>query len=339
MLYGTLLNREKTFRGERHAGRISPILRLSVGIVLLLFLVTLSDTLLLPGFLLMGLVPFILVRFICVPAGDNRIFRGAVFVAILVACFYVIGFSWICLVLTASVITTYILLQIPRLSDADDKILYNYMILFVTIFIIGAYLRGAVYKTSMLVEASELIQFHVESFDTAVDLSAESLHAEQAKELRQQWQTIRVYIPYYFYGTVFTLYMLIVFFTVRGMLYGIKGIPMPPLMKMRTREPYVFILILALIGEIIGRVYKFQTVLIISRSTLVVIGAFYFLIGFAIGLVLLERKKSGSMIAVVIPFLILVAILVNPLIGVIIGVLDIWFDFRKFKRPKEAVGQ
>ena len=329
----------KTSYGERHTGRIAPMLRMSAGIIVLLFLVTISDTLLIPGFLLMGLVPFIVLKFICVPAGENRIIRGTILVTIIISSLYIIGFSWIWLVLLSSVITTHILLQTPRLSDADDKILYNYLILFVAIFVVGAYIHGVVNKTSPLREASALIQFHVESFDAAIELSADSLNPAQGKELIQQWQKIRVYIPYYFYGTVFTIYLLIVFFTMRGISYGIKGMNIPSLMNMRTREPYVFILILALVGEIIGRVYKLQTALIISRSTLVVIGAFYFFIGFAIGLALLERKKSRSMISVVIPFLILLAILLNPLIGAIIGVLDIWFDFRKFNRPKEAAGQ
>ncbi len=314
------------------------MLQYIAGIVLLLILTAMCFPLLLLGFLMLGLAPLVSMRFIVLPSRPRLHRTGGIFLPAAIIAIFLTGASIPALVLAASLFAVYILLANPRLADADDKILYNYTILFSVFLAATLYIRGAIIGTSPVQAAAAFLEFHMESFDMLLQTSMEALTAEQRQEFLAQWETVRKSIPYYFYGSGLTMYILVVFFSARSYFYKYWNKNQPSLLTFRTREAYVFILIFALIGEIIGRIYDITDVFYVTRSILLLLGTVYFIAGFLIALSLVEKRKTQSIVSVVIPFIIIVAIFINPLIGSVVGVLDIWFDFRKLARPpqKEA---
>lgn len=321
---------------EQHPKYVASSLRILLAIGILLLLVYFCNQLVIIGFVLLGIAPVIFVRFILMQARDSQVAILTSLGILAIATLYLTRINWIGVTFFAGLCTTLIIIYYPQLAKSDDDLLYNYSMLFLLTFGVGTLIHAILFHHSPLKSAYDFIQLTLNSFQATIENATSSLSPEQAKELKQQWETMRSYIPYYFYGTIFTFYVLVVFLTLRNSYYRFIGEDVPSLFRLRIKERYAFVLIFALSGEIIGKLSKLQSIFYVSRSVLIFTGIIYFFVGLLVAVALLEQHRSKSFVTYLIPILILTLILLNPLIGVIIGVLDIWFDFRKLGKPKDT---
>ena len=182
---------------------VASFFKIVLAVVILLLLVYFCSPLLIIGFLLLSIVPAIFVRFILMPARHSQRTILITLTVLSIATIYLTRINWVGITFFASLCATLIIVYFPQTAGSDDELLHNYSIFFAVVFLCGALIHALIYHDSPLKAAAEFIQLHLNSFQSIVDNAARSLSPEQAKDLNQQWETMRSYIPYYFYGSIF----------------------------------------------------------------------------------------------------------------------------------------
>jgi len=144
-------------------------------------------------------------------------------------------------------------------------------------------------------------------------------------------KTVQAQFPYYYVGAevmAFTLVMNLILRVQRQ-----AGEPSQPFLFLKIKEKYVFLLIFALGIEILRYFFDHKEFLYLSRSIFVLLGVTYFFAGLAVlgFLILTKRLRMDSFLSRWFVIMLLVLIIIKPIICMAIGLLDIWFDFRRLK--------
>ena len=160
---------------------------------------------------------------------------------------------------------------------------------------------------------------------------AEQLTGETREEYLALVENIRAQFPYYYIGAEVTAFALVMNFVLR--IQRQVGDQWQPVLFLKIKEQYVFLLIFGLGIEIVRHLFDRKQFLYVSRSIFVVLGVTYFLAGLAVlgFLILTKRLRMDSFLSRWFVLMLLFLIIIKPVICMAIGLLDIWFDFRRLK--------
>lgn len=111
------------------------------------------------------------------------------------------------------------------------------------------------------------------------------------------------------------------------------------IMLFRIRTPYIFLLILGLILEILSSLYAWGALVYVAWPLFAwfAMGCFFEGLGVLLFMVALRRASGRRRSAMVMGVAGLVLLLLRPLIGLLVGLADIWFDFRKLRLIDETL--
>ena len=137
--------------------------------------------------------------------------------------------------------------------------------------------------------------------------------------------------PYYYMGIQITALTLSMNLVLRFALQ--PGGARQSLFLFKIKEKYVFLLIFSLGIEIVRYLFDLKEFLYVSRSIFVLLGVTYFIAGLAVlGFLMQTRRwRTDTFLSRWIFIMIVLFILIKPVICMAIGLLDIWFDFRRLK--------
>jgi hypothetical protein len=160
---------------------------------------------------------------------------------------------------------------------------------------------------------------------------AEQLTGEMREEYLALVENIQAQFPYYYIGAQIMAFTLVMNFILR--VQRQSGDQWQPVLFLKIKEKYVFLLICGLGIEIVRYLFDQKQFLYVSRSIFVVLGATYFLAGLAVlgFLILTKRLRTDSFFSRWFVLMLLFLIIIKPVICMAIGLLDIWFDFRRLK--------
>ncbi len=319
---------------RRYQGDGVSFLRPVSGGMLLLTFTLIADIFGLSGFFFLALIPFLTLKFVFIPAGLNKRWSLSVLLLIALIATIVTGFSWSSVTLLAWMTSTFVVVYMfPGIIKRDDDLAFLFALLFIVSFAGFAVLHGLIVQKSPVNEAASFIHANMETIEQALDQAAKEATPEQAEALKKQWETLNPRIPFYLFGSIFAFHMTIVFATFRRTFFKWVHGNVPPLLNFRSKEKYVFILIFALCGEIMARLLHIDDIFYISRFLLIFMGIIYFIIGLVIVVALFQRQ-SKSFVSFLIPAVMMLLIVIRPLAATVIGVADIWIDFRNLRTTK-----
>lgn len=113
------------------------------------------------------------------------------------------------------------------------------------------------------------------------------------------------------------------------------------LLLFRVRHGYVFLLIAALIFEILATWSGRESYRVIAYPLFAICAAAFLMVhmGIVAFMVAVRRAQTQTAPSVELTLLILVALAFSIYIGPIIGLLDVWFDFRKLKTLRDRLAE
>jgi hypothetical protein len=160
---------------------------------------------------------------------------------------------------------------------------------------------------------------------------ADQVSGESRDEYLKMTQDFMIHFPYYYIGFQIAAFSLIFNFTLR--IQRNLDIIVSHFLLFKIKERYVFLLIFGMGIEIFRYFLDRKELLYFSRSIFVFLGVTYFLAGLAVigFLILIQRLRSNSLFSHVFTFVLIFIIIIKPIICSAIGLLDIWFDFRRLK--------
>lgn len=166
------------------------------------------------------------------------------------------------------------------------------------------------------------------------------IYPDAAGFSEEEFTEIMRLLEYLIVGSFFVVYLMIFYFAGRSIRKKASMYfhPPAPFILLRVREKYVFVLIFSIALEIIGRITHIHHLFYISRSTLLVIGAYYFVVGISLVVYLLilpptpERKSLPMIFKVGL----VVLVVLSPHVCAFLGILDMWFNFRRLPDIREA---
>lgn len=103
---------------------------------------------------------------------------------------------------------------------------------------------------------------------------------------------------------------------------------LPSFEKWRIPENVIFILIFSILFYLIGYRFKHNTLSQLFENLLYLLFFIYFIGGISIGKYLFSKSRMAIFIVYLVFFL-------YPPLAVLLGISDVWFDFRKRRRNKE----
>lgn len=120
-----------------------------------------------------------------------------------------------------------------------------------------------------------------------------------------------------------------------GRLWGRQG----SIMFFRIRHPYIFLLILGLILEILSSLYAWEQLSYVAWPVLIwfAIACFVEGLGVLLFMVAIRRAAGFRRSAMVLGVAGFFLLFLRPPLGVLIGLADVWFDFRKLGRIDETM--
>jgi hypothetical protein len=165
---------------------------------------------------------------------------------------------------------------------------------------------------------------------------ASQLSGETRKDFLAMVASLKEVFPYYYIGGQIISFTFMMNFVMR--LQRMRGEPVLPLIFFKIKEPYVFLLIFAMGAEIFRYLLERKELLYISRPLFVFIGTTYFLAGLAVVgfMIISSRARPKTLLSRWLVIFLVMILLMKPIVGAAIGLLDIWFDFRKLKLIKEG---
>jgi hypothetical protein len=158
---------------------------------------------------------------------------------------------------------------------------------------------------------------------------------------RENWDQMSPVLGYYLLPSFIGLWILGLWLCgrlARRILGRLKG-PRPVLMLFQIRQRYIFLLILGLILEIFSILSKREGLAYIAWFLLGVIGiaGFFEGLGVILFLVTIRRMLGRFQSALWLSLLGIVVALAFQWVSVVLGLADIWFDFRKLERLRRQI--
>jgi hypothetical protein len=254
-------------------------------------------------------------------------------VLVIVAMLFVDHFGWLTVLFAASLFLGLYYYRLARTLQREDDFLYApllYGLFFFSVLLLISYMMHRQNPIEAMRGFFETSWREVKQYLQDVGAFSKLSPAERSTEET----LLRNRLFYYFTGSALALYQVIVFFLcrfVRRRGAALIGREPAPFAFLRIREQYLFILILAIVVEIIGSYKDEASLLYISRTIFVFTGTTYFLAGLSLVafLFLWRKKRQGQLgLLIFLPYGALALFLFYPRICAVVGLLDVWFDFR-----------
>jgi hypothetical protein len=246
--------------------------------------------------------------------------------------------SWLSLLLLAAIMAGMlypILLQ--RRAHEDDYLYAGTGIFLICLALLSA-LRYATNGQSPFIALHALMTDMLDHIEQVLKESAASGTSPGQQQLLEHWPQYRSSLLYYLPGTALALWMVVTYSVIRMVRRRMKGasVNVPVFSFMRIKERYLFILIFGIVMEIVGRLENQEVLLYVSRTILLVTGVTYFLVGLSLVTYLFLIKQTASLLAMVLKVAFLIVIIFQPYLLALLGLLDVWFDFRKLSKPARS---
>lgn len=256
---------------------------------------------------------------------------------------YIIGFivlfvmlwsneiKWSSMVIISSIGVGLIWLRLPHHKlDSDDRI---YLPALLIVAWIGIIFLVKTYFFKYKVNFPDLIGLTavMDLLNEIVLEGMEQISGESRNEYLKMTQDFMLQFPYYYIGLQIAAFSLIFNLILR--IQKSRNVLVSHFLLFKIKERYVFLLIFGMGIEIFRYLLDRKELLYLSRSIFVFLGVTYFLAGLAVigFLILIQRLRSNSLFSRVFTFVLIFIIIIKPIICSAIGLLDIWFDFRKLK--------
>jgi len=245
-------------------------------------------------------------------------------------------FNWVSLVFLPSLVIGCAWLRLPQKKLGSDDRIYLPALSFACVTLILCGLRSLLLRTAG--DISSLTGFATVSTWMAQTLEdgASQLSGETQKDFLALVANLKEVFPYYYIGGQIISFTFMMNFVMR--LQRMRSEPVRPLIFFKIKEPYVFLLIFAMGAEIFRYLLERKELLYISRPLFVFLGTTYFLAGLAVVgfMIISSRARPKTLLSRWFVIFLVMILLMKPIVGAAIGLLDIWFDFRKLKLIKEG---
>jgi predicted membrane protein DUF2232 len=249
------------------------------------------------------------------------------------------GLSWVTIVFISCFITGCVWPILEKKKfETDDRLFLPLFIMVAgvgTLLLIKHIFGGQIENFSTF---SGLRPF-LEKFREISRETSEQFSGKDKRDYLELIKSLNRNIPYYFTGILIASFTLILNFIMRSL--HAKGEAVESILFFKIKERYVFLLIFAMGVEIFRFIFDQEILLYISRPIFVLVGIIYFLAGMAvIGFVIISRRSGKNpFFSRWIIFSVIFIIIIKPVLCSVIGLLDIWFDFRKLRILKGGFGK
>ena len=249
-------------------------------------------------------------------------------------CLLLDRFGWTSMVLVPSLAFACLWLRFPQARlRGDDNLYLPPLIIALGIGILFFMKKYAFEESNNLIALTGLSDA-LNWLDQIAMEGADQLSGDTRKQYLEMINTFRENFPYYYFGGQLTIFT--VTFNLVSRLQRKWGEPVQPFLLFKIKERYVLLLIFAMGVEIVRYLFDLRELLYISRSFFVFLGTTYFLGGLAVlgFLIVMGRLRTNSFLSRWLILVLCFLIIIKPIICVGIGLLDIWFDFRRLKTLK-----
>lgn len=239
--------------------------------------------------------------------------------------------KWSSMVVISSLAIGLIWLRLPyHKMDSDDRI---YLPSLMIVLGIGLLFYLKTHISEFKGDFPELIGLTgvMDFLNELIMEGGEQISRESRNEYLKMTQDFMNQFPYYYIGFQIAAFPLVLNFILR--IQRNRDIIISHFLLFKIKERYVFLLIFGMGIEIFRYFLDRKGLLYFSRSIFVFLGVTYFLTGLAVigFLILMQRLRSNSLFSKVLTLVLIFIIIMKPIICSAIGLLDIWFDFRRLK--------
>jgi hypothetical protein len=252
---------------------------------------------------------------------------------VLAVMLYADHFKWLTDLFAASIFLGLYYNRLARRLPREDDFLYVPLFYGLFFFSILLVFSSLIHHLNPIVEMRGFLEKTWEGVKRYLQ-EAGAFSGLAAAERGEMENRMRHRLFFYFTGSALGAYQVILFFLgryVRRRAAERIGTVPAPFALLHIRDSYVFILILAILAEIIGTYKDEQMFLYVSRTIFVLAGTTYFLAGISLVAFLLRLRKGAQGKRgwlTFLPFAALLIFLFYPRICAVVGLLDVWFDFR-----------
>ena len=238
-------------------------------------------------------------------------------------------FNWATIVFIPSLLIGCIWLRMPQAKmDADDRIYFPAIGITIGVALLYLIKKTLISSTESITVLSGLTR-SLNMLSQILEEGAKQLTGDSQKDYYAMMEELKAIYPYYFLGgqvIFFTLSMNLILRIQR-----LPGVFYRPFIFFKIKERYVFLLIFAMGVEIFRYLLEWKELLYISRPIFIFLGATYFLGGLSVlgYMVWASKARMNSIISRWFLIFLCILLLMKPIIASAIGLLDIWFDFRK----------
>ncbi|MFH0792845.1 MAG: DUF2232 domain-containing protein [bacterium] len=225
-----------------------------------------------------------------------------------------------------------------RRKSGEDDFFYLPTMAFAGIFVLGVWLSGLVSETDHFGRFETML--HQSLQEALVELKQRAAEKPNLEPALEEWETLSRKMPYYFIGFAAAIFTLLHYgfgLFVRRRLSASMEVERT-LPFFRIRERYLIFLILGLVAEIVALFLNIARLEYVAIPLLMVTGVSYFVQGLGVALfhILLRRALGQRLGANVMALLFMVTLFLYFPLVVVLGLLDVWFDFRRLRKPQEA---
>lgn len=240
-------------------------------------------------------------------------------------------FNWATIVFIPSLLIGCLWHRMPQNKlDADDRIYLPGIGITLGIGIIFLLKKTIISGVESITDVSGLTR-SLNMLTQILDEGGKQLTGDSQKDYFAMVEELKAIYPYYFLGGQVVFFTLAMNLIMR--IQRLPGVFYKPFIFFKIKERYVFLLIFAMGVEIFRYLLERKDLLYISRPIFIFLGATYFIGGLAVlgYMVWASRQRTNSILSRWFLILLCVLLLMKPIIASAIGLLDIWFDFRKLK--------
>lgn len=243
--------------------------------------------------------------------------------------------SWLSLLFLAAIMTGMLYSVLLQRRVHEDDYLYVGTGIFFACFFLLIGLRYAMYGQNPLAALQELMTATLNNFEEAMKEGIQAGKSAAQQQFLENWPKYRNSLPYYLVGGALSLWMVVTYGVTRVIRSRLAGAPVSvqPFPFLRIKERYLFVLIFGIALEILGRVENQEALFYISSTIFLLVGITYFLVGLSLIGYLFLVKQTKSPFSIILKAVFLFVIVFQPYICALLGLLDVWFDFRKLSKP------
>ncbi len=245
-------------------------------------------------------------------------------------------FNWAAIVFIPSLLIGCLWLRIPQhKSDSDDSIYIPAIGITLGIALLFFIKKKLISGSEPIADISGLTR-SLSMLGEILEEGGKQFSGDSQKDYYSMVEELKGVYPYYFLGGQ------VVFFTLAmNLIMRIQRLPgmfYKPFIFFKIKERYVFLLIFARGVEIFRYLLERKDLLYISRPIFIFLGATYFIGGLSVlgYMIWASKQRANSILSRWFLILLCVLLLMKPIIASAIGLLDIWFDFRKLKIAKKG---